>query len=104
MFNIGFTEMFALAVFALLVIGPKQLPEMARNIARLLNEFKRATGQITDPLQSMKDDLRATEFNAKEFVQKLSEDVDQSLDASVAQSSQAVAKKQTSSDEGTDGK
>jgi Tat protein translocase TatB subunit len=47
MFNMGFTEILLLSAIALLVIGPKQLPQMARTVGRMLNEFKRATGDIT---------------------------------------------------------
>ncbi|MCB0361178.1 MAG: twin-arginine translocase TatA/TatE family subunit [Bdellovibrionales bacterium] len=47
MFNLGFSEIVVLLVLALIFIGPKQLPEMARVLGRLLNEFKRATGDLT---------------------------------------------------------
>jgi sec-independent protein translocase protein TatB len=48
MFNIGFSEMLLLGIIALIFIGPKQLPEVARNIARFINEFKRNTENLTD--------------------------------------------------------
>ena len=48
MFNIGFTEMILLGVIALIFIGPKELPEVARTIGRLLNELKRATSDFQD--------------------------------------------------------
>lgn len=51
MFGLGITEIIFLAVLALIVIGPKQLPEMARSIGRLLNELKRST-------EALKDDLK----------------------------------------------
>lgn len=47
MFNIGFVELIVLAVIALIVIGPKQLPEIARVVGRTLNEVKRATEELT---------------------------------------------------------
>ncbi len=46
MFNIGFTEMIILGIIALVFIGPNQLPDVARNIGRLLNELKRATSDF----------------------------------------------------------
>ncbi len=54
MFNMGFTELIALAGIALIFIGPKQLPEVARTIARLLNEFKRATSGVTETFDQVK--------------------------------------------------
>jgi Sec-independent protein translocase protein TatA len=44
MFNIP--EMLFIFVLALLLIGPKQLPEVARTIGRFLNEMKRASEGI----------------------------------------------------------
>lgn len=57
MFNMGFTELLFLAVIALVVIGPKQLPEVARALASLINEFKRATGDLTESMTQIKSDV-----------------------------------------------
>lgn len=46
MFNLGFTELLLLGVIALIFIGPNQLPEVARTLGRLLNEWKRATSDF----------------------------------------------------------
>lgn len=54
MFNLGFTEIIALGTIALLFIGPKQLPEIARTLARLLNEFKHATGDLKKSFTDVK--------------------------------------------------
>jgi sec-independent protein translocase protein TatB len=55
MFNIGFTEMIVIAALALILIGPKQLPEVARTIGRLLNELKRSAGNFTDEIKAQVD-------------------------------------------------
>ena len=55
MFDIGFSELLLLGAIALIVIGPKQLPEVARAIARLLNELKRATGDIGNVVMDIKN-------------------------------------------------
>ncbi len=54
MFNIGFTELIILGVIALLVIGPEQLPDLARRLGKILNELKRAKDEIMDPVEEMK--------------------------------------------------
>lgn len=46
MFNIGFSELLILGIIALIFLGPQQLPEVARTLGRLLNEWKRATGDF----------------------------------------------------------
>lgn len=71
MFDIGFGEMLVLAAIALIAIGPKQLPEVARTVGRMLNEFKRATGDLTknftdhrNYVDEIRNDLMsATNFN-----------------------------------------
>lgn len=50
MFGLSFTHLVILAVLILVFVGPEQLPEVARTIARLLNEWKRATGDIQSHL------------------------------------------------------
>lgn len=46
MFNLGLLELVVLGAIALIVIGPKQLPDLAMNIARFLNELKRSTAEF----------------------------------------------------------
>lgn len=54
MFNIGFTELLILGVIGLLVLGPEQLPEVARKMAKLFNELKRAKDEIMAPVEDLK--------------------------------------------------
>ncbi len=47
MFNLGVFEILILLVLALVFVGPEKLPELARTVARLLNELRHATDDIT---------------------------------------------------------
>ena len=58
MFNLGFSEILIIGVMALLLIGPKQLPEMARVLGRLIAEFKKATADLSGGLLDIKNDLQ----------------------------------------------
>ncbi len=46
MFNIGAGEMALIAVVALLVLGPKRLPELARGLGKFMREFRRQTEEV----------------------------------------------------------
>jgi sec-independent protein translocase protein TatA len=49
--NIGFPEMIGIFVIALLVFGPKRLPELGRSLGKGLSEFRRATSGIKDSIE-----------------------------------------------------
>lgn len=50
-FGIGFGELLFLAVLALLIFGPKRLPEIGRAAGRFLREFRQATRGIDREVQ-----------------------------------------------------
>ena len=54
MFNIGIFELLVIGIIALLVIGPERLPLFARQMIRILNEFKRAAEEVEDSITEIK--------------------------------------------------
>jgi sec-independent protein translocase protein TatB len=75
MFDIGFGEMLLIAVIALIAIGPKQLPEVARVIGRTLNEFRRASTDFTRSLADARDTIDRNVNEMNESLQKSMEQV-----------------------------
>lgn len=59
MFGIGMPEAILIGIVALLVVGPKKLPELARTLGKGLNEFRRTASDVTDGL---KDTIKADEI------------------------------------------
>ncbi|GAH09726.1 unnamed protein product, partial [marine sediment metagenome] len=48
MFGIGMPEMLLILAVALIVIGPKKLPDLAKSLGRGLAEFRKATSEIKE--------------------------------------------------------
>ncbi len=48
----GFSETIFLFFLALLIFGPKKLPEIARQVGKALNEFKRASNEFKSQIAS----------------------------------------------------
>ncbi|MEO8602217.1 MAG: Sec-independent protein translocase protein TatB, partial [bacterium] len=51
MFGIGVPELLVILVVALVVLGPKRLPEVAKALGKGLSEFRRATADLTEELR-----------------------------------------------------
>jgi TatA/E family protein of Tat protein translocase len=52
MFGIGPTELLVVLIVALLVLGPKRLPDMAKSLGRGLAEFRSATSEMSVELDN----------------------------------------------------
>lgn len=55
---IGFPEMLVILVVALIIFGPRKLPELGRSLGRSINEFKRASNELRSTLD---EEIRAEE-------------------------------------------
>lgn len=56
MFGLGLPELIVIFVIALVVFGPKKLPDLGKSIGRAMGEFKKAQQEFHDSVQAeMKD-------------------------------------------------
>lgn len=71
MFGIGMPEMLVLLAVALIVFGPKKLPDLAKSLGRALGEFKRATSELKDSIETQTgaDEVRRSLNEVKEGIQ-----------------------------------
>ena len=58
MFGIGMTELIVILAIALVVLGPKKLPEIARSLGRGLAEFRRASSEMRREFLDVTDESR----------------------------------------------
>ena len=63
--SIGMPELIIILVIALIIFGPRKLPELGKSLGRSLNEFKRASQDLQNTLEQeikleeQKDQARA---------------------------------------------
>lgn len=74
--SIGFPELIIIFAVALLVFGPKKLPEVGRSIGKALREFRRTTDEIKEKLEEeiQADDFKEIKTEINEFKKDLNED------------------------------
>jgi Tat protein translocase TatB subunit len=56
MFNIGPQELLLILVLALMVVGPKRLPEIARSVGKGVRELRRAQDEVRKTIQVSLDE------------------------------------------------
>ena len=52
MFDIGLQELILIFVIALLVFGPKNLPQLGRSLGRAMREFRRASDEFRSTIET----------------------------------------------------
>lgn len=51
MFGLGVPEILFILVIALIVFGPKRLPEIGRSLGKTLGEFRKATDDLKNTIE-----------------------------------------------------
>ncbi|MBN1222199.1 MAG: twin-arginine translocase subunit TatB [Candidatus Aminicenantes bacterium] len=68
--NIGFPELLVIFTIALLIFGPRKLPEVGKSLGRALREFRKTSDEIKERIE---EEIQAEEF--KEIKQEIDKDI-----------------------------
>ena len=69
--SIGFQELIIIFAIALLIFGPKKLPEVGKSIGKALREFRRTSDEIKEKIE---EEIQAEEFK------EIKKDIEQTVD------------------------
>ncbi len=69
--TIGMPELIVILVIALIIFGPRKLPELGRSLGRSLGEFKRASNELKSTLE---EEIRVEEQKEKAAATKAEQD------------------------------
>jgi TatA/E family protein of Tat protein translocase len=70
--NIGFPELIVIFDIALLIFGPKKLPEVGRSIGRALREFRKTSDEIKEKIE---EEIQVEEF--KDIKEEFKKDIEE---------------------------
>jgi sec-independent protein translocase protein TatA len=65
--SIGMPELIIIFMIALIIFGPRKLPELGRSLGKSLGEFKRASNELRNTLD---EEIRLEEQRAAEPVKR----------------------------------
>ena len=77
--QLGFQELIVIFIIALLVFGPKKLPELGKSLGKGLREFKRATNELKsswdEQVQDAESEIADTAKDLKDIGRDLNKDL-----------------------------
>ena len=73
--QLGFSEMLVIFIVALLVFGPKKLPELGKSLGKGIREFKKATEELKSSWEDQVKDISTPLNEVKRDIHNMGQDM-----------------------------
>ncbi len=73
--QLGFSEILVIFIIALLVFGPKKLPDLGKSLGKGIREFRKATDELKSSWEEQVKDISAPLNDVKKDIHNMREDL-----------------------------
>ena len=84
MFGLGFGEIIVILFLALIFIGPKKLPQLARGLGRGLREFQKAKGELLTEMNRVEEPVKEAVESTRLTLRKTESDIKETVEENIA--------------------
>jgi TatA/E family protein of Tat protein translocase len=88
--QLGFPEIIMIFIIALLVFGPKKLPELGKSLGKGLREFKKATDELKSNWDEQLKDVEKSVNEVRDTVHSATRDIENKIKAEVYSTAEPV--------------
>ena len=90
--QLGFSEMLIIFIVALLVFGPKKLPELGKSLGKGIREFKKATDELKSNWEEQVKDIKSPLNDVKTDIHNVGQELKSDFYKSIESESTEVPK------------
>lgn len=75
MFGVGTSELVIILIIALLILGPKEIPKVARTIGKGMRELQRAKDELKKNIEFEEDAVSQVKSDFREIINETEEEI-----------------------------
>jgi len=75
MFGVGTSELVIILIIALLILGPKEIPKVARTIGRGMRELQRAKDELKKNIEFEDDTIAEVKSDIRDIINETEEEI-----------------------------
>ena len=84
MFGVGTSELVIILIIALLILGPKEIPKVARTLGRGMRELQRAKDELKKNIEFDEDPVSEIRSDITEMINETSDDIKSEFKSAVS--------------------